>query len=120
MVYWACSWVTPYVLNLNDKTTNMIIRIVKLTFKQDHVDEFLALFDVAKEKILSFEGCIELELLRDKAEPNVFFTHSVWKADEYLQEYRSSKIFGTYWVEVKKMFMTKAEAWSLNSIYKNQ
>ena len=98
----------------------MIIRIVKLTFKQDHVDEFLELFDVAKEKILSFEGCIELELLRDQEEPNVFFTYSVWKADEYLQKYRSSKIFGTYWTQVKKMFMTKAVAWSLNSIYKNQ
>ena len=120
MVYWGCSLETPYGLNLNDKITRMIIRLVKLTFKQNHVDEFLELFDVAKEKILSFEGCIGIELLRDLEHPNVFFTHSVWKTDEHLQEYRSSKIFGKYWVAVKKMFLTKAEAWSTDSIYKIQ
>jgi len=105
---------------LNDKTTTMIVRIVKLTFKQDHVNEFLELFEVAKKKILSFEGCVTLELLRDKNNPNVFFTHSTWEEDEYLQQYRNSPVFRSYWMEVKKMFLTKAEAWSMHSIYKNQ
>ena len=109
-----------YGLSLNEIWDNMIIRIVKLTFKQGHVDEFQQMFDVAKEKILSFDGCMGLELLRDTEQGNVFFTYSMWEAEEYLQEYRGSKIFRCYWEETKKMFLSSAEAWSLESLYKNQ
>ena len=98
----------------------MIIRIVKLTFEQEHVDEFLQLFNAAKEKILSFDGCMQLELLKDIEQPNVFFTHSIWENKECLQNYRNSRIFRSYWKETKKMFASRAEAWSLESLYKNQ
>ena len=50
----------------------MITRIVKLTFKQEHVDDFLKVFNNSKEKIRSFEGCNHLELLQDINSVNVF------------------------------------------------
>ena len=42
----------------------MIIRIVKMSFIEIHVDEFLENFNLKKEKILNFKGCKLLELYR--------------------------------------------------------
>lgn len=91
----------------------MIVRFVKLTFKQESVPDFLEIFFSTKEKIGGFPGCSYLNLLRGKDSPNVFFTHSIWESPEALEAYRQSELFQTTWAKTKVLFAEKAEAWSL-------
>ncbi len=92
----------------------MIVRIVKMTFRADMVDEFTQMFEERKQTIRSFPGCTHLELWRDSAEPNVFFTCSHWGAESDLNHYRFSAFFKDTWSMTKAMFADKPEAWSLN------
>ena len=91
----------------------MIVRIVKLTFKEEEVDSFLEIFQKQKEFIAGFEGCSKLELLRDKNQTNIFFTHSHWDDEAALERYRASDFFKDIWSGVKKKFNDKPLAWSL-------
>jgi len=95
-----------------------MIRIVKMTFNPSKVDEFLENFKENKNQIRNFEGVEQLELLNDKNNPNIFFTYSVWKSEEYLEYYRNSLLFNDVWAKIKPLFSKKAEAWSVNSIVK--
>ena len=54
----------------------MIVRIVKMTFATDKVNDFLKLFAEVKTKISSFEGCRHLELMQDINSKNIFFNSS--------------------------------------------
>ncbi len=94
----------------------MIIRIVKMTFKSGTEDQFLSLFDQNKEKIRGFEGVTKLELYRDKNAPTVFFTYSIWDNLHHLEMYRRSELFRTVWIETRKLFEQKAEAWSVDQL----
>ena len=96
----------------------MIVRIVKMSFKDNEIENFLKVFQKQKEFISSFEGCTHLELLRDKNNTNTFFTYSHWKDESYLELYRKSDFFKNIWSNVKKMFNDKPLAWSLQSIEK--
>lgn len=91
----------------------MIIRIVKMTFKLEEIDNFLAVFEKQKTFIAGFDGCSHLSLLRDKTQANVFFTYSHWKNEEALDLYRQSDFFREIWSGVKLMFDDKPVAWSL-------
>ena len=51
----------------------MLIRIVKLSFEEEKISEFLSTFNAHKEQIKNFKGCTHLELLRDKNKSNIFF-----------------------------------------------
>ena len=95
-----------------------MIRIVKMTFDPTKVDEFLANFEEAKEQIRAFEGVEHLELLNDRNTPNIYFTYSIWKGDEYLEKYRHSDLFKSVWAVTKPLFIEKAEAWSVDSLVK--
>ena len=95
-----------------------MIRIVKLTLQADKVAEFLANFEQQKSKIRAFEGVQHLELLNDKSNSNIFFTYSVWKSEQDLENYRKSDLFKGIWAVTKPMFASKAEAWSTESIEK--
>ena len=57
----------------------MIVRMVKMTFRQEEVARFLELFEGWRVKIIAFPGCQHLELLQDKDDPRVFFTYSIWR-----------------------------------------
>lgn len=94
----------------------MIKRIVKLTFREDAVPEFLAIFEASKEKIRAFEGNLHLELLRDTAQPNVLFTLSLWENEQALEAYRQSELFKSTWEKTKALFAGKAEAWTVEGI----
>lgn len=94
----------------------MIIRIVKMTFVPENVNEFLKVFNDAKNKILNCEGCKHVELLRDSERPGVLFTYSHWESPEHLEKYRNSDLFKTTWEKTKKLFAEKAEAWSLSQM----
>jgi autoinducer 2-degrading protein len=95
-----------------------MIRIVKMTFKPEKVNEFLANFKKVKEQIRAFDGVEHLELLNDRNHANIYFTYSIWKSDKQLEKYRNSDLFKSVWALTKPMFIEKAEAWSVDSITK--
>jgi autoinducer 2-degrading protein len=95
-----------------------MIRIVKMTFKPERVNEFLANFEKVQNQIRAFEGIQHLELLNDKNNSNIYFTYSIWRNETYLEKYRHSDFFKSVWVVTKPMFIEKAEAWSVDSIAK--
>jgi len=94
----------------------MCIRIVKMSFENDKTDEFLENFNLNKDKIRNFEGCNSLKLLRDKNNPNIFFTYSYWQSENYLNSYRKSELFKSVWGKTKILFNNKPEAWSVDTI----
>ena len=94
----------------------MLIRIVKLTLKEENISSFEALFEETKESIRNFEGCLFLELYQDKKHPNVFFTYSKWEEEMYLETYRNSEFFKSVWARTKKLFQDKPEAWSMEKV----
>ena len=51
----------------------MFVRIVKMSFSEEHIDDFLNNFEENKNKIKAFKGCNLLELYRDKINSNIFF-----------------------------------------------
>lgn len=95
-----------------------MIRIVKMTFSPEKVDEFLANFEQVKDKIRNFDGVEHLELLNDKNQANIYFTYSIWESEEQLNNYRHSDLFKSVWADTKPMFIEKAEAWSVDQIVK--
>lgn len=96
----------------------MLTRFVKLEFQADLIDQFLANFEENKERIRGFEGCLHLELLRERPNGNVFFTYSKWKSEDHLNAYRHSELFEQVWAKTKVLFAGKPEAWSVDSIQK--
>ena len=90
-----------------------MIRIVKLTFREDTVDSFMEIFNESKTKIRSFSGCQRLELLHDIDNPNIFFTYSYWDKPTSLEGYRSSELFKSVWAKTKILFDDKPIAWSV-------
>ena len=94
----------------------MIVRIVKMTFKTEHVGQFMDVFNQRKRLIESFEGCHGVKLLRDISDPNIFFTYSIWINALALENYRHSELFQTTWSEVQKLFGDKPQAWSVEEL----
>lgn len=91
----------------------MINRIVKMTFKPENTETFENLFLLVREKIISFEGCLGVKLLRDVNNPAIYFTYSLWQDEESLHRYRKSALFDDTWKKTKALFSDKPEAWSL-------
>lgn len=92
----------------------MIVRLVKMTFRPEEADHFRSLFETWRHRIISFSGCLKLELLHDSTTPGLFFTCSEWASTEALENYRSSAVFAEVWPIVKALFAARAEAWTLN------
>lgn len=95
----------------------MIVRLVKMWFKQDCIDEFQLLFDQQKEKIRGQKGCLHLELYQDVDDPCIFYTYSHWESQDDLNDYRHSELFGEVWPATKKLFKRKPEANSVSIIH---
>jgi len=98
---------------LLNKLVAMITRIVRMEFQAVHVDDFLAQFDTVKNLIRAYPGVQHLELHRDVAQPNVFYTYSKWDDEAALETYRRSELFKGAWSEVKPWFDAKPQAFSL-------
>ena len=94
----------------------MILRIVKMKFKAEHCDEFVALFNKYHSQIAQFKNCISVELLRDLNDKQLFFTYSKWESEADLNNYRDSELFKSVWPQTKVLFEQKAEAWSIEKI----
>ncbi|MCW3126796.1 MAG: Antibiotic biosynthesis monooxygenase [Bacteroidetes bacterium] len=91
-----------------------LIRIVKMTFKEESIAEFQKIFEERKERIAAAPGCASVELLHD--DRNIFFTYSVWEDEVSLETYRDSELFTSTWALVKPLFKHKAEAWSVRKV----
>jgi len=94
----------------------MIIRIVKMVFREEEIEAFQLLFEERKDLIRNFEGCTHLELWQDKTHPNTFFTYSWWDSEEHLNNYRNSHFFDDTWTLTKQKFAAKPEAWSVERV----
>ncbi len=96
----------------------MIVRIVKMEFRKEEVENFKRMFDSKKHLIRSFPGCLHLELLQGtEAKSNVFMTYSHWESEQELNDYRYSELFAETWEETKAMFASKAEATSFTKLH---
>jgi len=94
----------------------MLVRVVKMTFKAEAVEEFTKFFEERKEKIRGFEGCTHLELWQDKTHSHIFFTYSHWQSEAALSHYRNSTFFRDTWQRTRLLFAAKAEAWSVEQV----
>jgi heme oxygenase (mycobilin-producing) len=94
----------------------MIIRIVKMVFREEEIEAFRQLFNERKALIRGFEGCTHLELWQDKTNPTIFFTYSWWDSEAHLDAYRTSHFFDDTWTLTKQKFAAKPEAWSVEAV----
>jgi len=94
----------------------MFVRIVKMSFHQEHITAFLDNFEQMKTRIRNAEGNRLLELYQDKNDPRIFFTYSYWETEENLENYRRSELFYDVWTFTKKLFNAKPEAWSVDKV----
>lgn len=92
-----------------------MIRIVKMTFEENKVDEFISYFNTINQVVNQFPGCRGMRLHRDLNPSNIIFTYSDWKAESDLENYRDSQAFKTIWSTIKPWFAEKAEAWSVST-----
>ena len=95
----------------------MLVRIVKLTFQEAHLNEFLAHFETVKWQVAQFPGCKGMRLIQDLENPCVIMTYSEWENPEALENYRQSDLFRSIWPSIKPWFSDKPEAWSLRHYF---
>jgi quinol monooxygenase YgiN len=94
----------------------MLTRVVRMTFREDAVGDFLDNFNTHKEKIRNFPGCRHLELWQDADFKNIFMTYSFWDSEETLEQYRDSELFKSVWTYTKTLFADKPTAFSAKKI----
>jgi quinol monooxygenase YgiN len=94
----------------------MLIRIVRMTFREDAVARFLENFEANKRSIRNFPGCNHLELWQDENNNNIFLTYSHWQNEEALNQYRDSELFKSVWSFTKTLFAEKPVAFSSKKI----
>jgi quinol monooxygenase YgiN len=94
----------------------MIIRIVKMRFREEEVAAFKTFFKQVHGSIRQFPGCMHLELWQDTKDPCVFSTYSHWQSEEDLENYRHSALFLSFWRVAKPKFAEPALAWSNQQI----
>jgi quinol monooxygenase YgiN len=94
----------------------MLIRIVRMTFKSEHVPAFLEIFRSSESQIRQMPGCLFLELWQDADQPDVYCTHSHWESKDALNAYRRSELFGQVWPVTKALFAAPAQAFSVQQV----
>ena len=94
----------------------MFVRIVKMSFHEKNIPQFLENFEINKTEIRNFQGNRLLELYQDKNQPTIFFTYSYWETEQDLENYRKSELFGKVWKFTKTIFDAKPEAWSVDKL----
>lgn len=87
-------------------------RIVKMTFKAEHCQDFEQYFSEIKDQVGNQPGCRGVKLLRDVSGNGIYFTYSNWDSQESLDAYRHTPLFNQVWPKVKAWFADKPDAWS--------
>ncbi len=95
----------------------MLVRVVKLTFQDEHLDEFLRHFETVKWKVAQFPGCRGMRLIQDLDNPCLIMTYSEWEHVDALENYRHSELFQSIWPMIKPWFAAKPEAWSFRNYF---
>ncbi len=90
----------------------MLIRVVRMYFKEENVQDFLEIFNESKDRIRNFEGCLKLDLLQDINQEHILTTYSYWRDKKSLDNYRHSAFFMENWAQMKKLFDHKPVAFS--------
>ena len=90
----------------------MVVRIVRMHFREEAVAQFLTIFESNKIAIRNFPGCRHLELLKDINHPGTYMTISHWEHTDDLEAYRKSELFVNVWARVKKLFVARTEAFT--------
>ncbi len=93
-----------------------ITRIVKMTFKPEHIKDFETFFISIKNKVANQPGCNGVKLLKEQNNTGVFFTYSNWDSVDDLNAYRNTETFGKIWPTVKNWFADKAQAWTVDEL----
>jgi len=94
----------------------MLFRIVKMSFQQDKIADFLAHFDTHKTQIRNFGGCVYLRVLQDSQNPQIIFSYSCWLSPQHLDNYRHSEFFRGVWDYTKTLFDAAPQAWTTHSL----
>lgn len=94
----------------------MVIRVVRMYFKEEHVEDFLTLFENTKDQIRTFDGCTHLELLQDYGQTHILTTYSYWTDLKALHNYRHSALFMATWAKMKKYFSAPPIAFSCKKV----
>jgi heme-degrading monooxygenase HmoA len=84
-----------------------------MTIAEDKVADAVSFAASVQPKIKAFEGCKHLDILQDVKQRNVIITYSLWDTENHLNLYRNSDLFKESWATVKKWFIDKPEARSL-------
>lgn len=92
----------------------MILRIVRMEFTEETIDQFETLFSTYQSQIRHFPGCLALQLHADPDHQWVRYTHSSWESTENLEAYRHSDLFAKVWPQTKVLFGEKPLAYSLS------
>lgn len=90
----------------------MLIRIVRMHFQPEQLNNFRQIFEESKPYILEMPGCLMVELWQDADEPAVMITHSHWVDRESLNAYRSTPFFREVWGRTKALFQEKPQVFS--------
>lgn len=93
-----------------------ILRIVRLSFRDDGVQDFLNIFYKSQPLIEAFEGCTSVRLKKDASLSHVFYTVSQWQSEDALESYRNSELFQKTWAKTKALFNDKPLAFSLADV----
>ncbi len=80
----------------------MFVRIVKLSFLDKHVHEFITIFENSKLNIRNFEGCQFLEI---NSIPIYFSHNNYWNSKGNLNNYRHSVFFMLFRIKQKCCLM---------------
>jgi heme-degrading monooxygenase HmoA len=91
----------------------MVNRIVRMEFREEHVQAFVELFIKTKPLIEKMPGCHGVSLFADTQKSNVMITYSYWESEDMLNDYRMSDLFRTTWQLSKSWFAAKPLAWSM-------
>ncbi|WP_338870248.1 antibiotic biosynthesis monooxygenase family protein [Spirosoma sp. SC4-14] len=94
----------------------MLVRIVRMTFQEDKLGDFQAIFNNSKYLIRAFPGNQYLQLLSDPTQPNVRMTYSLWDSADALDAYRQSDLFRSTWAATKVLFAEKPIAFSAENL----
>lgn len=87
----------------------MLIRLVRMHFRPEAVDAFLALYATARPIITSQPGCFSVQLVRERDDSAAFATWSTWADAAALDAYRASAFFRGFWPQVRVLFRQPAE-----------
>lgn len=98
---------------MESSDTYPLVRIVRLSFREEHLDDFLQFYAQVQPQIAAFEGCMEVQAFRDNEQHTVIYTMSRWTNAAYLENYRQSDFFRDTWAQVSRWFEEKPQAFSL-------